>query len=72
MKISYDKEVDALYFQLNENSPDGVIEVKDEINLDVSTDGKIIGIEILNASQKLDLHTIFTYTIDEEMVMNIK
>ncbi len=72
MKISYDKNVDALYFQFNDNSPDGVVEIRDEINLDISTDGKIIGIEILNASQKIDLHTILTYTLDEELVQSIK
>ena len=72
MKISYDKNVDALYFQFNDNSPDGVVEIRDEINLDISIDGKIIGIEILNASQKIDLHTILTYTLDEELVQSIK
>ena len=59
MKVSYDKEVDALYVQLAENLPDGVVEIQDEINLDVSKDGKILGIEILDASQKVDLRTLF-------------
>ena len=40
MKISYDKDVDALYFQLNDNSPDGVVEIQDEINLDISATEK--------------------------------
>jgi len=72
MKVSYDKESDALYVQLNDNIPDGVVEIQDEINLDVSEDGKIYGIEILNASNKIDLHTLYTYTIDEETVLSIK
>lgn len=71
MKVFYDKEVDALYIQLNELSPEGVIEVKEGINIDVSNEGKIYGIEILEASQKLDLKTILTYTLDEELIQSI-
>lgn len=70
MKVFYDKQVDALYIQLNEENPDGVVEVKEGINLDVSEDGKIYGIEILNASQKINLNTILTYTLDEGLIQN--
>ena len=31
-------------------------------------DGRISGIEILDASKKMDLKTLLTYTIDEELV----
>lgn len=71
MKVFYDKEVDALYIQLNELTPEGAIEVKEGINIDVSNDGKIYGIEILEASRKLDLKTILTYTLDEELIESI-
>ena len=71
MKVSYDKKADAFYIQLNDTVPDGVVEIRDEINLDVSENGQIHGIEILNASQKIDLHTLFTYTIDEDSIHSI-
>lgn len=29
MKINYDNEVDALYIQISDEKPDGVIEVKE-------------------------------------------
>ena len=47
MKISYDKEVDAIYLKLADLKPDGVIEVAEGINIDVTVDGKIVGIELL-------------------------
>jgi len=71
MKVSYDREADALYISLNEELPDGVVEVRDEVNLDVTADGRIIGIEILDASRKIDLKTLLCYDLDEETVHSI-
>jgi len=64
MKINYDSEVDALYIQLSTRKPDGAIELTEGVNLDTTKDNKIVGIEILNASEKIDIKTILTYTID--------
>jgi uncharacterized protein YuzE len=71
MKIFYDKEVDALYLQLSEIEPDGVMELSEGINLDTSCNGKILGIEILGASKKLNLETILNYSIDHEALKNL-
>ncbi len=68
MKVTYDKEADALYLKLSSQKPDGVIEVKEGINLDISKDDKIIGIEILNASKKLSLKSFTTYNISPELL----
>ena len=38
--------------------------MSEEVNLDTTTDHKIVGIEILNASRKVDLKTILTYSVD--------
>jgi len=51
MKIYYDQEVDAAYLRLSEEIPTGVVEVSEGVNLDLTEDGKIVGIEILNASK---------------------
>jgi uncharacterized protein YuzE len=54
MKVKYDKETDVLYIQLN-NSP--VVESdsdKPGIILDYDEAGNIAGIEVLNASTKMD------------------
>ncbi|NOY64197.1 MAG: DUF2283 domain-containing protein [Nitrospirae bacterium] len=64
MKVYYDKEVDALYIKLSNKKPDGVIEVSEGVNLDTTEDNKIVGIEILDASKKIDLKTILSYTLE--------
>ncbi len=63
MKIYYDKEVDALYIELSNFKPDGTIEIEEGINIDTTEDGKIVGIEILDASQKINLKTILSYSL---------
>lgn len=36
MKIFYDEKVDSVYIELSSESPNGVIEVEDGINLDTT------------------------------------
>lgn len=64
MNVFYDKEVDALYIKLGKESPEGVTEMSDGVNVDMTHDGKVIGIEILDASKKIDMQTIFAYSLD--------
>ena len=64
MKVYYDKEVDALYMNLSDESPNGAIEMTEGVNLDTTSEGKIVGIEILNASKKIDIRTILSYAIE--------
>lgn len=64
MKVHYDKEVDALYIKLSNQKPDGVIEIAEGINIDTTIDGKLSGIEIINASKKFDISTILSYTLE--------
>ena len=64
MKVHYDEEVDALYLTFGDQKPDGVIEIAEGINVDTTTDGKLAGIEILKASQKINIDTILSYTLE--------
>lgn len=64
MKVYYDNEIDALYLELGHDSPEGVIEISEGINLDTTTDGKIVGLEILNASKHIDIKTILSYVLE--------
>ena len=55
MKIRYDPEVDALYIELRELEP-GTAECRElsaDITADYGPDGKLAGLEILDASQVL-------------------
>ena len=64
MKIYYDNEVDALYLKLGDEPPEGVIEMAEGVNLDTTSKDRIVGIEILTASKKIDLKTILSYTLE--------
>jgi len=66
MKVTYDKKVDAVYLELVKLKPEGVIEVADGINVDVTSDGKIVGIEFLDASKKISIDSFLTYEIEAE------
>lgn len=52
MNITYDKSSDAMYIKLNESAVYRVSKkVTEDILVDYSEDGKIIGLEILTASK---------------------
>jgi len=63
MEIYYEEEVEALYIKLSNKKLDGVIEIDEGVNLDTTEDGKIVGIEISDASHKIDLKTILNYSL---------
>ncbi len=69
MKIAYDKEVDAAYLRLSDEKPTGVVEISKGVNLDVTEDGKIIGIEILDAAKKFPLQTLFSCEYEPELIL---
>jgi len=54
-KFHYDKEHDILYIVVREGDEEGFIEVAEGINLEVDSEGRVIGIEIFNASKILSL-----------------
>jgi uncharacterized protein YuzE len=64
MRVHYDNEVDALYLRLGDETPEGAIEIAEGVNLDTTSHDRIAGIEILNASKKIDLKTILSYTVE--------
>jgi uncharacterized protein YuzE len=64
MKIQYDADADALYLSLGDEAPDGVIEVTEGVNLDTTDAGRLVGIEILDASSKVDLKTLLSYVLE--------
>jgi uncharacterized protein YuzE len=52
MKITYDKEVDAMYIRLLEGEYQcRVVHLTDDIALDFAAGEKLVGIEILGASR---------------------
>jgi uncharacterized protein YuzE len=66
MKISYDKEADAAYIQLSDEQPLAAIEAGDGINIDLTADKRIVGIEILDASKKISIDTLYKYEVEQD------
>ena len=62
MKLRYDKKIDALYIEFESNPYKESQEIQEGIIFDYDKKGKIIGIEILDASKKFSQkfkHEIF-------------
>ncbi len=72
MKVYYDDEIDALYIKLGDETPDGVIEAAEGINFDTTSEQKIVGLEILDASKRIDLKTILSYSVELKKDLAIK
>lgn len=53
MRLKLDKESDALYFRLDEAAVLESEEVKPGVILDFNAEGKVVGVEILNLSQRV-------------------
>lgn len=70
MKINYDKEVDAAYIRLSEKKPRGVVEITEGVHLDLTENNELVGIEILQASKKFPLRSLFSYEYDENLNLN--
>jgi len=52
MKVKIDKEDDALYFELDDTEIIESEEVESGVILDFDQDGRLVGIEILNLSER--------------------
>ena len=52
MRLKIDKESDALYFRLDESSIVESEEVEPGVVLDFNSEGKVVGIEILQLSSR--------------------
>lgn len=53
MKITYDKKVDAMYIKLKKGRYDHSKKVTDDILVDVSKKGEVLGLEILDAGKNI-------------------
>jgi len=60
MTVRYDSEVDAAYIQLSSKRPKGAIEIKGGVILHVANKNEIVGIEILDASERFPIRNLQT------------
>lgn len=69
MKIEHDREADALYIQFRPAHPEGNMEIEDGVTVDLDGEGHIVGIEILDASDRLGIKALVNLTI-ENMILH--
>lgn len=63
MKIKYDKELDILYIRFSDEKIAESDAAKPGVVLDYDAQGRIVAIEIMNASRKMPQPTKFEYEI---------
>ena len=67
MKLNYYPETDSLYIDLAERSSTESKEVSKGIVLDYDADGNLVGIDIDNASKKLELKHLILNKLPSEI-----
>ena len=67
MKLNYYKDTDSLYIDLSSKTSADSQEVSEGIVIDYDADGNIVGIDIDNASRKVDLREISLHKIPADV-----
>lgn len=67
MKLNYYPETDSLYIDLSSKSSKESIEISEGIVVDYDDDGHITGIDIDNASHKIDLSEIVLSKVPSQL-----
>ena len=68
MRIRYSREADALYIRLKETKIEDTDEVSEDLIIDYDTDGSVVGIEVLAASEKTDMEQLIIQAFKKVMV----
>ena len=67
MKLNYYKDTDSLYIDLSSKPSAESREISDGVVLDYDADGNIAGIDIDNASHKIDLREVILSKLPAEI-----
>lgn len=68
MRIHYSHDADALYIRLKETDIKNTDGITEDIIMDYDKNGNVVGIEVLSASEKVDLQQIFVQDFERVMV----
>ncbi len=71
MKIEYDSEVDALYIRIEEKEVSRTKELEEGVNLDLDENNKIIGLEIIGASERYSKKDIFNISTENLILEDV-
>ena len=64
MKIEYSKEVDALYIRFRQAVIADCVDIEEGVTVDLDEQGHIVGIELLDASDRLSIAELVNVTIE--------
>ena len=67
MKLNYYPETDSLYIDLSSKTSKESVEISEGIVIDYDEDGRVTGIDIDNASHKIDLKEIILNKIPAQL-----
>ena len=67
MRLTYDPEANAAYIQLRSGRPHvRTITVTPDCNVDIAADGRVFGIELLNAKKQLSMGTVKKMVVENQ------
>ena len=69
MKLNYYPETDSLYIDLSEQASAESREISEGIVLDYDADGRLVGIDIDNASNKVEMKKLILSKLPGEIKM---
>jgi uncharacterized protein YuzE len=64
MRLRIDRENDAVYLRLDDSKVMESEEVQPGVVLDFNADGHVVGIELLNVSQRLSIDSLKTFQLE--------
>ena len=65
MIITYDNEADVLYIQLRDVKPSHGVDLEVGVTMDVDEHGHIVGLELLDASERLGKEQLHSVTLKD-------
>lgn len=68
-RVDYDPEADAFSFDISPRAAHRTIEITEHLLVDISSDGKIVGIEMLDASEEIS--KIFNRAVPKEEIKQL-
>ena len=72
MRIEYSKDIDALYIRLREAQIEDSMDIEEGVTVDLDEKGHIVGIEILDASEKMNLADLVNVSIENLPIEKIE
>lgn len=72
MKITYDKEADALYIYLNKDVVHKTEELRPDIVIDYAKDGSTIGFEVLSISKKMSKKALESFNVEVSLGKSVQ